>query len=106
MSWAGGEAVLGNGLETGICVLATCKVEIFLKSPKTQVSGRLCANSQMYLYICALLEIHLQTAMLHNGHWSGEPKILRDRQKGLDEKSGSSQQLLVDTCLVGSPSLA
>ena len=70
MSWAGGEAVLGNGLETGICALATCEVEIFLKSPKTQVSGRWCANSQMYLYICALLEIHLQTAMLHNGQVS------------------------------------
>ena len=67
MSWAGGEAVLGNGLETGICVLATCEVEIFLKYPKTQVSGRLYANSQMYLYICALLEIYLQTTMHHNG---------------------------------------
>ena len=67
MSWAGGEAVLGNGLEAGFCVLATCEVEIFLKSPKTQVLGRWCDNSQMYLYICALLEIRFQTTMYHNG---------------------------------------
>ena len=75
MSWAGGEAVLGNGLETGICVLATCKVEIFLKYPKTQVLGRLCANSQMYLYICALLEIHLQTTMYESFSDVGEIRV-------------------------------